>query len=425
MQTNFTEEQLADPDMALANDILRKCVHCGFCLATCPTYVLDGDERDSPRGRIYLMKRYFESGEGAQETLTHLDRCLTCGSCETTCPSGVDYLKLVDLGRSRLAEDNVRSPGARWLRKGLVTLLTNQTLFRTALRLGRWTKPAHVFLPTKLKAMTALLPARRLARSPTSKPPVPAYEPNGAAKMRVAVHLGCVQKSLRPQVNEATLRALTKLGCEVVVPENFGCCGALADHLGEKERARADARRNIKAIMEAGGDEGFDAIVSNASGCGIALKDYGHLFRSDETMTEDAETIASLTLDVSELLEKLIQDEPRPLSGTRVAWQASCTLQHGQKISEAPKALLRHFGYDVVEPKEPHLCCGFAGTYSILEPGRSGTLQDRKVASLEVLGADVIASANIGCMTGLGNAMDVPVLHMIELIDQALRPDDS
>lgn len=415
MQTNFTDEQRQDADIRLAESILRKCVHCGFCLATCPTYVLGGDERDSPRGRIYLMKEYFETGEGAKDVQTHLDRCLTCGSCETTCPSGVDYLHLVDLGRTRLAEAGVRARRATLLRKSLAVLLTNERIFRAGLVLGRWTRPFHGLLPKALKSMTQLLPG---ARARPAK--LPAITPaQGTRKVRVALHLGCVQKTLRPQINEATVRVLTKLGCEVVILKGFGCCGALADHLGEKERARAEARRNISAILEASGD-GFDAIVSNASGCGIALKDYGHLFRADENMKESVEKVAALTLDISELLERLDLGEPRPDRGMRVAYQASCTLSHGQKVREAPKTILRHFGYDVVEPKDPHLCCGFAGTYSILEPKRSGELKIRKKKTLEVLGADVVASGNIGCITGLGSAMDMPVLHMVELIDQAM-----
>lgn len=416
MQTNFTDEQRQDPDIRLAESILRKCVHCGFCLATCPTYVLGGDERDSPRGRIYLMKEYFETGEGAKDVQTHLDRCLTCGSCETTCPSGVDYLHLADLGRSRLADAGVRGWAASWARKGLVMLLTRERIFRAGLALGRWMKPMHSLLPGKIKSLTQLLP--KVRSLPKKLPSVTCAQ--GVRKKRVVLHLGCVQKSLRPQINEATIRVLTKLGCEVVIPESFGCCGALADHLGEKDRAKAEARRNIKAILEASGDEGFDAIVSNASGCGVALKDYGHLLRADDDLKEEAERIATLTLDISELLERLDLGEPHAARGMRVAYQASCTLNHGQKVREAPKKLLRHFGYDVVEPKNPHLCCGSAGTYSILEPKRSSEFKIRKTKTLEALGADVVASGNIGCITGLGSAMDMPMLHMIELIDQAM-----
>lgn len=414
MQTTFTDEQRQDPDIRLAESILRKCVHCGFCLATCPTYVVDGDERDSPRGRIYLMKEYFESGEGAKDVQTHLDRCLTCGSCETTCPSGVEYLHLADLGRTRLADAGVRPQSVTWARKALLALLTNERMFRVSLALGRWTRPFHRILPKRLKAMTQLLPEPR-CRSVD----LPALtRAQGPRKMRVVLHLGCVQKNLRPDINDATVRVLTKVGCEVVILDSFGCCGALADHLGEKDRAKMEARRNISAILEAGED--FDAIVSNASGCGIALKDYGHLFRTDDDMKAVAEKVVALTLDVSELLERLDLAEPYPDRGIRAAYQASCTLAHGQKVREAPKKLLRHFGYEVVEPKDAHLCCGFAGTYSILEPERSSELRTRKIKTLEALGADVVASGNIGCVTGLGSAMDIPVVHMIELIDQAM-----
>lgn len=243
----------------------------------------------------------------------------------------------------------------------------------------------------------------------------------GARKMRVAVHLGCVQKDMRPGINEATIRVLTKLGCEVVIPPGFECCGALADHLGEKERAKDEASRNIKAILAAAGDEGFDAVISNASGCGVALKDYGHLFRGDEALRQEAEHIAALTLDISQVLEKLDLGPAFAPSGRRVAYQASCTLVHGQKVTEAPKNILRHFGYEVLEPKDPHLCCGFAGTYNILEPERSAELRDRKTRALEALKVDVVASGNIGCITGLTTGLDAPVLHTIELIDQAME----
>lgn len=417
MQTNFTPEQLQDPDTRLAESILRKCVHCGFCLATCPTYVIGADERDSPRGRIYLMKEYFETGKGAKDVQTHLDRCLTCGSCETTCPSGVDYLQLVDLGRARVAKEKLRGVASKLGRRWLISVLTTRRYFRAGLTLGRLTKPLHGLLPRNLKAMAGLLPEKRASR--TRRPaPGPLQ---GQRKMRVALHLGCVQKDLRPGINEATLRVLTKLGCEVVVPPGFECCGALADHLGEKERAKAEASRNIKAILAAAGNEGFDAIVSNASGCGIALKDYGHLFRADESMRKDAEQIAALTLDISQVLEKLDLGAARKSNGRRAAYQASCTLAHGQKITEAPGDLLRHFGYEVVEPKDPHLCCGFAGTYNILEPERSAELQTRKAQALEALDAEVVASGNIGCIAGLDRSMGIPVKHFIELIDEALE----
>lgn len=416
MQTNFTPEQLQDPDTRLAENILRKCVHCGFCLATCPTYVMGGDERDSPRGRIYLMKEYFETGAGARDVQTHLDRCLTCGACETTCPSGVDYLRLADLGRMRVAKEKVRGAASTLGRRALIALLTKRSYFKAGLTLGRITRPFHGLLPSRLKPMARMLPEQSATRA-HSPVPVPSQ---GERKMRVALHLGCVQKDLKPGINEATARVLTKLGCEVVMPPGFGCCGALADHLGEKERAKAEASRNVRAIQAAAGDEGFDAIISNASGCGIALKDYGHLFRDDESVRGDAEHVATLTLDISQVLEKLDLGPVRESNGRRVAYQASCTLAHGQKITDAPKNLLRHFGYEVVEPKDPHLCCGFAGTYNILEPERSGELQERKRKALEGLGADYVASGNIGCITGLAAGLDVPVFHTIELIDRAM-----
>jgi glycolate dehydrogenase iron-sulfur subunit len=358
------------------------------------------------------MKEVLETGRGEDELQTHLDRCLTCGSCETTCPSGVNYLKLVDIGRSYLSKRNVRPKSQQVLRRALIAMLTNQGLFEALMTLGRLTRFAHPFLPKKLQAMTGLLPIG------TRQSIVPsAIEVEGERKMRVALHLGCVQKSLRPQVNEATRRVLSKLGCEVILPDGFGCCGALADHLSEKEKAKAKARANIKALERAADKEAFDAIVSNASGCGVALQGYGHLFRGDPLDLEAAERVASLTLDVSQVLERLDLGPARKKNGRRVAYQSSCTLQHGMGIKDLPQTLLEHFGYEVVEPSDPHLCCGSAGAYSIFEPDLSRELRHQKTADLNKLGADCVASANIGCITGLASSMDIPVRHFIELID--------
>jgi glycolate oxidase iron-sulfur subunit len=406
MQTNFTKEQLADPKLAEANAILRACVHCGFCTATCPTYQVLGDELDSPRGRIYLIKDMLESGRAADaKTVQHVDRCLSCLACMTTCPSGVNYMHLVDQARAHI-ENTYRRPFMdRMLRRVLAWVLPYPGRFRVALRLAQLAKPFARLMPdARLRAMLALAPKYLPAPSQNDVPQVFSIP---APKMRVALMTGCAQKVLNTDINDATIRLLTRLGCEVVIPEKMGCCGALTHHMGREEDAKSFAAANIAAFAAAGH---LDAIVINTSGCGTTVKEYGHLLG-----TKLAQTYAAKAMDISEVLAKL--DIPAGKQNLTVAYHAACSLQHGQQIKTLPKDLLKRAGFRVVEPKDSHLCCGSAGTYNMLQPEISGQLRARKRATLADTGADVIAAGNIGCMMQIGG--DIPIVHTVQLLDWA------
>ena len=417
MQTFFTDAQLKDPGLARANEILRSCVHCGMCTATCPTYQVLGDELDSPRGRIYLIKEMLESGRPADaRTVRHIDRCLSCLACMTTCPSGVHYMHLVDHARAHIEATYRRPLSDRALRWVLAKVLPYPGRFRLALLGARIARPFARLLPDKrLRAMLAMAPARVPPVSRNDDPQ--SFAAEGPRRMRVALMTGCAQKALNTDINDATIRLLTRLGCEVVVVRGAGCCGALTHHMGRKDEAHASAAANIRAFMGEVRRGGLDAIVINTSGCGTVVKDYGHMFRADP-LAEDAAQVAALARDVTEVLERLAPRgrAPEPL---RVAYHAACSLQHGQKIKAAPKALLAGLGFDVVEPADSHLCCGSAGTYNLLQPDLSSELKRRKVETLEARRPDVIAAGNIGCMMQIGSATGVPVLHTVELIDWA------
>ncbi|HUT48451.1 MAG TPA: glycolate oxidase subunit GlcF [Alphaproteobacteria bacterium] len=427
MQTHFTEAQRADPDIAEADGILRSCVHCGFCTATCPTYVLLGDEADSPRGRIYLIKEMLETGRPADaRTTLHVDRCLSCLSCMTTCPSGVHYMHLVDLARARIEETYKRPLADRMLRGLLARLVPYPRRFRLALKgaaLGR----AFVWaMPGRLKTMVALAPKRLAKASPVDRPQV--FPAEGERRKRVALLTGCAQTVLAPQINEATVRLLTRHGCEVVVAKGAGCCGALAHHMGRTGEAHAAAAANIRAwcaeLDKEGLDgPGLDAVVINASGCGTTVKDYGYMFREDPVLAGDAARIAALTQDVTELMSGLgLQDTGGTGAagkGMAVAYHSACSMQHGQGLREEPKALLAAAGFTLREPAEAHLCCGSAGTYNMLQPALAGQLRDRKVANLERTGPHVIATGNIGCLTQIAGGTAIPVVHTAELLDWA------
>ncbi len=418
MQTNFTLAQLADPDIAEANKILRACVHCGFCTATCPTYVLLGDELDSPRGRIYLIKDMLERDRPAPASLvTHVDRCLSCLSCMTTCPSGVHYMHLVDLARTRIEQTHVRPFLDRALRALLAWMIPHPNRFRLAL-LGAWFgKPFAKLLPGRLGAMLALAPRALPGRSPVDRPQV--FPAEGARRARVALMTGCAQQVLAPSINEATVRLLTRHGVEVVVAEGAGCCGSLTHHMGREAEALASVKANVAAWCREAEGGGLDAIVINASGCGTTVKDYGYMLRNDPDWAERAAQVSALTRDVSEFLTRLGLGVPVRETGLTVAYQSACSLQHGQKIADAPKALLAAAGFIVKDVPEGHLCCGSAGTYNILQPELAGRLRDRKVANIEGLAPDAIATGNIGCMTQLSGATEIPMLHSVELLDWA------
>ncbi len=414
MQTNFSLAQLADADIAEANSILRKCVHCGFCTATCPTYVELGDELDSPRGRIYLIKNMLEADAPAtEEVVTHVDRCLSCLSCMTTCPSGVHYMHLVDHARRHVEETYQRPFADRWLRNLLALVLPRPELFRLALIGAMLGRPFRGLMPARLKAMLDVAPSGLPQRSPTDEPAV--HAASGEKRMRVALLTGCAQKVLAPSINEATIRLLTRHGCEVVVAKGAGCCGSLTHHMGREDDALAAAKANIAAWTDAN----VDAVVINASGCGTTVKDYGFMLREDGAWAERAAAIADKTRDISELMADLGLQAPKRETGQRVTYHAACSLQHGQRVRNAPKDLLTKAGFTVVEPGESHLCCGSAGTYNLLQPEIAGRLKTRKLANLAATEPDLIATGNIGCQMQIGSGADVPVVHTVELLDWA------
>jgi len=417
MQTNFTPEQLADPDTKVSEQVLRKCVHCGFCTATCPTFVLLGDELDSPRGRIYLIKEMLEQGRPAtSRDALHIDRCLSCLSCMTTCPSGVNYMHLVDHGRAHVERTYRRPLFDRILRTLLALVLPYPQRFRLALIGGLLARPFARLLPRRLAAMLRLAPASLPNPSPMDAPQV--FPAQGATRLRVALLTGCAQQVLDPAINEATIRLLSRLGCEVAVASGAGCCGALPHHLGRTDEARGFAARNIRAWGALWGGKGPDRIVINASGCGTTVKDYGHLFRTDTALAEPALRIAAATRDVSELLTELGFTGTAPKTLT-VAYHSACSLQHGQKITAEPKALLAAAGFTVRDVPEGHLCCGSAGTYNLLQPEIATRLRDRKVANIVRVKPDVIAAGNIGCLTQIASGTGIPVAHTVELLDWA------
>ena len=419
MRTDFTPAQLLDPDTQASEKILRACVHCGFCTATCPTYVLLGDELDSPRGRIYLIKNMLEAGgEVPAETVTHVDRCLSCLACMTTCPSGVNYMHLVDHGRRHIEEHYRRPLIERLLRRALGAMLTQPARFRAALRAAALARPFATLLPGRLHAMLSLAPRRVPAPSLVDRPQT--FPAQGERRMRVALLPGCAQQVLAPQINEATIRLLTRHGCEVVVAENSGCCGALVHHLGQEGAALAFAKANIDAWEREIAAGGLDAIVVNASGCGTTVKDYGFMLREDAAYADKAARISALTRDVSEVAASLgVERRTDEGRGLRVAYHSACSLQHGQKLHREPKALLAAAGFEAVDIPEAHLCCGSAGTYNLLQPELAGALRDRKLANIALTGAAVVAAGNVGCITQLAGGTLIPVVHTVELLDWA------
>jgi glycolate oxidase iron-sulfur subunit len=421
MQTSFTPEQLLDPHVAESEQILRRCVHCGFCTATCPTYVTLGDELDSPRGRIYLIKDMLENDRAADaQVVTHIDRCLSCLSCVTTCPSGVDYMHLVDHARIHI-ENTYRRPLAdRLIRSLLAAVLPYPARFRTALSLARLGRP---FAPL-LKRIKALRPlAAMLELAPRAAPPAgsaPAISQMLQAERRgrVSILTGCAQPVLDPGINAATYRLLSRLGVEVVSPQGEGCCGALVHHMGREEQALDFARSNVDVWTREIETGGLDAIIITTSGCGTTIKDYGHMLRLDPAYADKAATVSALAKDITEYLFTLdlAKLEPKKLT---VTYHSACSMQHGQKIVAAPKQLLKAAGFTVRDPAEGHLCCGSAGTYNILQPEISGQLKARKVRNIEATKPDVIATGNIGCITQIASGTAIPIVHTVELLDWA------
>jgi len=418
MQTSFTLAQLNDPDVAESEKILRACVHCGFCTATCPTYVLLGDELDSPRGRIYLIKDMLENGKPATaKVVKHIDRCLSCLSCMTTCPSGVHYMHLVDHARRHIEQTFRRPRVERWLRSMIAAVLPRPGLFRLALVAAWLGKPLTPLLPARLRGMLALAPRALSAPSPVDRPQV--FPAEGVRRKRVALLTGCVQTVVAPEINEATIRLLGRHGVEVVVAAGAGCCGALTHHMGKEMPALAAARAAIAAWSREIDGEGLDAIVINASGCGTTVKDYGFMFREDPLWARRAERVSALTRDVTEFLSEIGLAPAANATGLAIAYHSACSMQHGQKIMAEPKALLTAAGFNVRDVPEGHLCCGSAGTYNLLQPELAGALRDRKLRNIAATRPDAVATGNIGCIAQLAPAASVPVLHTVELLDWA------
>ena len=417
MKTDFTAEQLKSPAIQRSNEILRSCVHCGFCTATCPTYQVLGDELDSPRGRIYLIKDMLENDRDPdRETVKHIDRCLSCLACMTTCPSGVHYMHLVDHAREYIEDRYQRPMFERVLRWTLARILPYPNRFRVAMLGAKIAKPFKWALPdARLRAMVEMAPKNVPPVSRNDDPQT--FPAKDKPVKRVALMTGCAQKALNTDINDATIRLLTRLGCEVVVAKGAGCCGALTHHMGKTSESHATAAHNIRAWTAEMDGDGLDAIVINTSGCGTTVKDYGHMFRT-EALAEDAARVSDIAMDVSELLMQLDLPEGTP-KDTRVAYHAACSLQHGQQIKTHPKTLLKNAGFEVVEPADAHLCCGSAGTYNLMQPAISKQLKTRKVQTLEAKSPDIIATGNIGCMMQIGSGTGVPVVHTVELLDWA------
>ncbi|TQF39167.1 2-hydroxy-acid oxidase [Bradyrhizobium sp. UNPF46] len=428
MKTEFSLAQLADPDIAEADKILRACVHCGFCTATCPTYVLLGDELDSPRGRIYLIKEMLEKDQTpTAEVVKHVDRCLSCLSCMTTCPSGVNYMHLVDQARVRIEQRYQRPLAERLLRQVLAFVLPDPQRFRASMVLARLARPLAVFLPTprpsatpglvqRIKAMLALAPQRLPSPGPL---PGSVFAALGKKRGRVALLQGCAQQVLAPRINQAAISILTRHGVEVVLVRDEQCCGALTHHLGNDGDALARARANVAAWRKEASGEGLDAILVTTSGCGTVIKDYGYLLREDAAFAADAAKVSALAKDITEYVAGLDLATTERGDNIVVAYHSACSLQHGQKITGLPKELLSKNGFVVKDVPESHLCCGSAGTYNILQPELAGQLRDRKVANIASVKPDMIAAGNIGCMVQIASGTSVPVVHTIELLDWA------
>ncbi|MCW8916305.1 MAG: glycolate oxidase subunit GlcF [Magnetovibrio sp.] len=411
METRFTNQQLHQAPIKMANDILRNCVHCGFCTATCPTYVVLGDELDSPRGRIYQIRDMLEKVQPAPaNTVRHIDRCLSCLSCMTTCPSGVDYMHLVDHARNYIEETHKRPLGERILRNILAIVLPRPGLFRLSLISARLIKPLRTLLPGRLKGMVALAPD-----SLPKAEPIGTQSPQGDVRMRVAFLPGCAQQVLAPRINAAAARLLVRLGCEVIEPDDLQCCGALTHHMGKEDAALELAKYNIEAWERANAD----VIAITASGCSSMVKDYGHMLKDDHAWAERAAEISAKTRDISEVVSELGLEGVEDFDKPSVAYHAPCSLQHGQKNIDGPPNLLKAAGFEVNTPKEAHLCCGSAGIYNIMQPELGADLGKRKGDSLDVLKADVIATGNIGCLVQIGEYAGTPVVHSVELLDWA------
>jgi glycolate oxidase iron-sulfur subunit len=432
MRTTILAELKEDPDVQVSEEMLRNCVHCGFCNATCPTYLLTGNELEGPRGRIYLIKSMLEGRiEPSRQTVAHIDSCMGCLACETTCPSSVAYRHLLEDARPRLDRMQSRALGDRLLRLLLTHLLPYRGRFKLAMRLTALGKMCGPLLPKRMRNLLSMAPARLPEPAREARPGIsPAV---GVKRMRVALLTGCVQQVLGPQINDATVRLLNRLGAEVVIPKEMGCCGALTYHMGERDHSMGLMRRNIEVWHQEITGDGLDAIVLNTSGCGTVVREYDHIFRNDPAIADKASAVAKKVRDVSEVVAELglatflADSQDRKGAGAfgggnsavKVAYHDACSLQHGQRVKEAPRELLATAGFEVVEVSEGHICCGSAGTYNMLEPEMAAQLGERKAAAVEKTAADVVAAGNIGCMEQIGAGVTIPVVHTVELLDWA------
>ena len=420
METNFSKEQLKNPDNKSSEKIFRKCVHCGFCNTTCPTYDLLGDELDGPRGRIYLIKDMLENNKPANEKIVkHIDRCLSCYSCMTTCPSGVNYMHLIDHGRNHIEKTYKRPFNDRIVRNLLSKILPNSFYFRVIGRLTLLAKPLQFIFPKKIREMIRLMPVN----FPRKKlPTIQLYKAQKKKPVaRVALLTGCVQKVISPQINEATIRLLNRHGIEVVVPKGVVCCGSLDHHLGKNDLAKKTFKKNISIWHEEYLKKGLDAIISNTSGCGTTLKDYGFIFRSDEDFKKKAKKISELTKDITEYLDENVKlifiNNKENKKNYKIAYHSACSMQHGQKIHNTPKDLIKKTGNEVFDIPDGHLCCGSAGTYNLLQNDIAKKLLKEKIINIEKLDPQFIATGNVGCITQISNGTKIPILHTVELID--------
>ena len=420
MQTNFSEKQLQDEHNKSSEKILRKCVHCGMCNATCPTFNLLGDELDSPRGRIYLIKEMFEKNKPANEKIvTHIDRCLSCLGCMTTCPSGVNYMHLIDHARNHVEKTFKRPFLDRMIRTLLSNIIPKPTIFKFLIIMSKFVKPFKFLMPINLKSMLELSPNKiqkktlkfqNLYRVERKKPTA-----------RVALLIGCIQRVVSPQINESTIRILTRHGVEVMTMPEIECCGSLNHHLGKKDLAQETFKKNIDFWYEEYLKNGLDAIISNTSGCGTTVKDYGFVFRNDPQFKKKAKKISELTKDVTEFFDENLKlnfkKEERHTKKYNIAYHSACSMQHGQKIHNQPINLLRKTGNKILDIPDGHLCCGSAGTYNILQPKIAKQLLKQKVENINKIKPDLISTGNIGCIMQIANGTDIPIVHTVELID--------
>ncbi|CAO6129354.1 GlpC Fe-S oxidoreductase [Candidatus Pelagibacterales bacterium] len=418
MQTNFTKKQLQDTNISSADGILRKCVHCGFCNATCPTYQIVGDELDGPRGRIYLIKDMLENNKPANEKIAkHIDRCLSCYACMTTCPSGVNYMHLVDHARNHIEKTFVRPFFDRFIRNLLSKILPSPTLFRMAGYSARLFYPFRFLFPKKIKNMMKYMPNSFPVSRQENKE---IYSPVGKTYARVALLTGCVQRVISPQINDATIDILNRHGVEVIVPKKVDCCGSLNHHLGKEELAHKSFINNINSWFKWYEEKNLDAILVTTSGCGTTLKDYGYIFRDhpDKELRRRAKMVSSLAKDVTEYLGKNIKlNYVKKDKKFTIAYHSACSMQHGQKIHNQPMDLLKKTGNEIVEIPDGHLCCGSAGTYNLLQDEMAAELLKRKVSNIDKVKPDFISTGNIGCMTQISSGTKIPIVHTIEILN--------